>query len=113
MNAANQQQSFTLYGPYTGWIPTDIGVGSDNLARVLWTNSVDGRAVVWSVDTNGVRSNDQNFYGPFPGYTAQKLACGADGFTRLFWNNPSGITSFWHMTADNTLLTFNNYGPSF
>ena len=113
MNPDNQQQSFTLYGPYTGWIPTDIGVGSDNLARVLWTNSVDGRAVVWSVDTNGVRSNDQNFYGPFPGYTAQKLACGADGFTRLFWNNPSGITSFWHMTADNTLLTFNNYGPSF
>ena len=111
MNAQNQQQSFTLFGPYTGWIPTDIDVGSDGLARLLWTNTVDGRAIVWSVDASGNASDNQNFYGPFTGYTAQRVACGTDGFTRLTWVSTGGILSFWQMAADNTMLTFNIYGP--
>ena len=111
MNAANQEQNVTIYGPYTGWIPTDIDVGSDRLARVLWTNTVDGRAIVRSVDASGNRSNDQNFEGPFTGYTAQRVACGSDGFTRLTWVNTGSVLSFWHMAADNTMLTFNIYGP--
>ena len=113
MNEKNQEQSFFIYGPYTGWIPTDIDVGSDNLARVLWTNTVDGRAIVWSVDANGNRSDDQNFYGPFTGYTAQHLSCGSDGFTRLTWLRGDGVLSLWHLAADNTMLTFNVYGPYF
>ena len=111
MNAQNLQQSFTIYGPYTGWIPTDIDVGSDNLARVLWTNALDGRAIVWSVDASGNRSNDQNFYGPFTGYTAQHIACGSDGYTRVTWFSEDGILSFWHLAPNNTMLTFNIYGP--
>jgi hypothetical protein len=111
MNAQNLQQSFTIYGPYTGWIPTDIDVGSDNLARVLWTNALDGRAIVWSVDASGNRSNDQNFYGPFTGYTAQHIACGSDGYTRVTWLSEDGILSFWHLAPNNTMLTFNIYGP--
>jgi hypothetical protein len=113
MDATNNEQNVTVFGPYTGWIPTDIDVGSDNLARVLWTNTTDGRAVVWSVDANGNPSDNQNFYGPYPGYTAQRVACGPDGFTRLTWLSEDGILSFWHMAADNTLLTFNIYGPYF
>ena len=113
MNAQNQYESFTIYGPYTGWIPTDIDVGSDKLARVLWTNTVDGRAIVWSVDASGNRSNDLNFEGPFNGYTAQRVACGSDGFTRLTWVSTGSVLSFWHMEANNTMLTFNIYGPYF
>jgi hypothetical protein len=111
MNANNQLQGFTIYGPYTGWIPTDIDVGSDDLARVLWTNTVDGRAIVWSVDANGNPTNNTNFYGPFTGYTAQHVACGSDGYTRLTWLKGDGTLSFWHMAADNIMLTFNIYGP--
>ena len=113
MNPQNQALGSYTYGPYAGWIPTDIGVGSDKLARVLWTNTGDGRAVVWSVDASGNPSDNQNFYGPYPGYTAQRVACGPDGFTRLTWLSEDGILSFWHMAADNTLLTFNIYGPYF
>ena len=113
MNAANQQQSFTIFGPYAGWIPTDIDVGSDKLSRILWTNTVDGRAIVWSVDANGNPSDNQNFLGPFVGYTATHLACGSDGFTRLMWLRGDGILSFWHMAPNNTMLTFNVYGPYF
>jgi hypothetical protein len=113
MNPQNQALGSYTYGPYAGWIPTDIGVGSDKLARVLWTNTGDGRAVVWSVDASGNPSDNQNFYGPYPGYTAQRIACGSDGFTRLTWLSEDGILSFWHMAADNTLLTFNIYGPYF
>ena len=111
MNAQNQYQSSFLYTPHQNWLPADIDVGSDDLARILWTNSVDGRAIVWSVDANGNRSNDQNFYGPFPDYSAQRIACGSDGFTRLPWLKGDGTLSFWHMAANNTMLTFNIYGP--
>ena len=111
MNAQNQYQSSTIFGPYAGWIPTDIDVGSDHLARVLWTNTVDGRAIVWSVDASGNASDNQNFYGPFTGYTAHRVACGTDGFTRLTWVSTGGVLSFWHMASNNTILTFNIYGP--
>ena len=111
MNALNQQQSFTIFGPYAGWIPTDIDVGSDNLARLLWTNTVNGQAVVWSVDANGIPTNNQNVYGPFTGYTAQRIACGSDAYTRLMWLNGDNVLSFWSMAANNTMLTFNIYGP--
>jgi hypothetical protein len=111
MSASNQEQSFTLYGPYTNWIPTDIDVGSDKLARVLWTNTVDGRGIVWSVDANGNPTNNKNFYGPYPGYAAQRVTCGSDGFTRVTWVKGDGTLSFWHMASNNTLLTFSIYGP--
>jgi hypothetical protein len=111
MNAQNQYQSFTIFGPYTGWIPTDIDVGSDNLARLLWTNTVDGRAIVWSVDPGGNPSNNTKFYGPFNNYTAQRVACGSDGDTRLTWLKGDGTLAFWHMAVNNTMLTFNIYGP--
>ena len=113
MNSENQEQSFTIFGPYTDWIPTDIDVGSDNLARVLWTNTVDGRAIVWSVDSSGNATDNTNFYGPYPGYTAQHVACGSDGYTRLMWLSAGDMLSFWHMSADNLMLTFNIYGPYF
>ena len=111
MNVQNQYQSSTIFGPYTGWIPTDIDVGSDDLARVLWTNTVDGRAIVWSVNATGTPTNNQNFDGPFNGYTAQHVACGTDGFTRLTWLRGDGTLSFWHMSSENIMLTFNIYGP--
>jgi hypothetical protein len=111
MNAQNEYQSSTIFGPYAGWIPNDIDVGSDDLARVLWTNTVDARAIVWSVNATGTPTNNQNFYGPFNGYTAQHVACGSDGFTRLTWVKNDGTLSFWHMSSNNTMLTFNIYGP--
>ena len=111
MNAQNQQQSVFIYTPYQNWVPADIDMGSDDLARVLWTNTVDGRAIVWSMDANGKPSNNTNFYGPFNAYTAQRVACGSDGLTRVTWLRGDGTLSFWHMAADNTMLTFNIYGP--
>ena len=113
MDAQNVYQSFTIFGPYTGWIPTDMDVGSDNLARLLWTSTVDGRAIVWSVDSSGNPSDNTNFYGPYAGYAAQRVACGSDGYTRLTWLRGDGVLSFSHMSADNTMLTFNIYGPYF
>ena len=113
MNEANVQESFTLFGPYTGWIPTDLDVGSDDLARLLWTNVNDGRAVVWSVDKSGSPTNNTNFYGPYAGYSATHVACGSDGYTRLMWLNGNAVMSFWHMSSENTMLTFNIYGPYF
>ena len=113
MSPDNQQQNVFIFGPYTDWIAADIDVGSDGLARVLWTNNVDERAMVWSVDANGNPSNNENYLGPFTSYTAQRVACGSDGFTRLTWLRGDGVLSFWHMAADNTMLTFNIYGPYF
>jgi hypothetical protein len=113
MTPDNQRQGFTIYNPHQNWIPTDIDVGSDNLARVLWTNAVDGQAVVWSVDASGNRSNDQNFVGPVTGFNAQRVACGSDGFTRLMWLNGDGVLVFWDMASDNTMLTTESYGPYF
>ena len=111
LNANNTFQKNRLYGPFAGWVAADIAVGSDNLARILWTNVNDGRAVVWSVDVNGVVSNNTNSYGPYPGYTAVALGCGSDGLTRLIWANPLGIASYWMMSASNQEQSFTLYGP--
>jgi hypothetical protein len=111
LNSDNTFQTNMIYGPFAGWAATDIAIGSDNLTRILWTNVNDGRAIVWSVDANGVASNNTNFYGPYPGYTAGALACGSDGLTRLIWANPLGIASYWIMTANNQMQSYTLFGP--
>ena len=111
VGADNTFQKSMDYGPFEGWFATDLSVGSDNLVRILWTNIGDGRAVVWSVDANGVASNNTNFYGPYPGYTAVALACGSDGLTRLVWANPVGSALYWVMNAENQQESSTTFGP--
>ncbi len=86
----------------------DVGVGTDNQARLLWDN-VDGRARVQSISNTFQASNTQ-VYGP-AGYTAQRVATGSDGLTRLLWTHADGSFAVWVLNASNTPLAEPGFAP--
>ena len=77
----------------------------------VWTNTLDVRAIVWNVDANGNRSNDEYFCGPFTSYTAQRVARGSDGASWLTWLKTDSTLSFIAHASGNIMLTVTIYGP--
>jgi len=101
---------YTRYtcGPYPGWSALAVAAGSDQVPRILWTNT-DGRAALWSVNpSNGSFTHAD--YGPYTGYTAVGLAVGGDNAPRVLWAKTDGTMSLWRVAPDTT-FTHAEYGP--
>ncbi len=87
----------------------DVGVGSDNQARVL-TDNLSGQARVQSV-TNAFQASNTQVFGPLAGYMAQREATGSDGLTRLLWTHSDGSFALWVLNANNTPLSEPSFAP--
>ena len=99
------------YGPYPGYTPIAITVGSNNNTYVLWTNT-NGSMVVWRVDSNLNLVSSQGF-GPYTGWIAQGLGSGA-GQLRVIWRHTTGQAGVWAIDPNTlALLTSSAPGPYF
>ncbi len=87
----------------------DVGVGTDNQARLLWDN-LDGRARVQSI-TNSFQASNTQVFGPLAGYTAQRVATGGDGLTRLLWTHADGSFAVWVLNASNVPISEPGFAP--
>ncbi len=76
--------------------------------HLLWDNS-DGRAIVWSIDTNGSVTYSP-VYGPFAGWKATGLSTGPDGLSHLLWIKTDGTAALWDLGASGN-PTSHAYGP--
>lgn len=87
-----------------------IGVGGDNLTRLLWRN-YDSSIALWRMNADGSVAT-QYPDGPYPGWTTSSFAIGADNVPRLLWNHPAdGQMSLWRMDPTANTFTQNFYGP--
>jgi hypothetical protein len=97
LSDATPDQTYALYGPYSGWTPKAVAQGPNGSTRLLWTNS-DGRAALWNLADAHPNVTCLE-YGPYPGWTAMALAVGPDNAAHLLWDNADGRVSLWN-TAD-------------
>lgn len=91
------------------WTVTDVAVGSDGKARLLW-DQAGGATTEWSVD-NSLHVASGPVYGPLSGWIARATAAGGDGFTRILWTNTSGAVALWLEDPAGTLLKSAVFGP--
>ena len=71
----------------------DVSVGSDNKARLLFTDP-DAHLVFRTVDRAG-NSTSVGPYGPYSDWSPTAVADSADGLTRVLWNNVDGSAALW------------------
>jgi hypothetical protein len=72
------------WGPNANLAATDVAVGGDSKARLLWHDVNTGGAQVWRLDTTGGVREQQFTYDPIlPGAQATKIATGL--FSRPQW----------------------------
>ncbi len=97
------------YGPYDGWKPIKITVGTDNRVRLLWERT-DGKVSLWTI--NGPGSFDYDDYGPYPGWSVRAMSMGPDNKPRLLWTNSDANQqmSLWTITGPGQ-FQLRNYGP--
>jgi hypothetical protein len=86
----------------------DLSVGTDNRARLLFTD-LDNRAVFRSFDNSG-SSTSGGPYGPYSGWNAKAVADGSDGLTRVLWNHFDGSAALWLLGPTGNLASY-RYGP--
>lgn len=82
--------------------PQAVGVGGDNLTRLLWNNP-DGSVSLWRLNADA--SVTAYTYGPFSGWRAQSLTVGTDNVSRILWDNTSGYATVWDV--NNQGINFN------
>jgi hypothetical protein len=84
------------YGPYPGYDPIAITVGSSNNTYVLWRHT-SGSISLWKVDGN-LNLISYQTYGPYTGWRADSLSSG-NGELRLIWRYTTGDVSVWDVDA--------------
>ncbi len=82
--------------------------GSDNLQRLVWTNS-DGSMAYWR--TTATTPTGVNLFGPYPGYSPLMAATGGNNVPRILWNKTDGSMWLWNLTESSASATTENYGP--
>ncbi len=86
-----------------------IGVGGDNITRLLWNNS-DGSVSLWRINSDN--SVTAYTYGPFGGWSAQSLAVGSDNISHILWDNSGGSEIVWDVNNQGVDFKYEiGYGP--
>jgi len=111
------------YGPFTSaalpsvvisgggrWDAVSLAVGPDDLTRLEWKHSPDGRSVVWIINPNASFASTPG-YGPYGPWTASSLAAGGDDLSRLLWGDGAGRFSVWAVAADGSFASTPAFGP--
>jgi hypothetical protein len=106
-------QLFQEYGPFPGYLPIAITVGTtNNRTYVLWRHT-SGSISLWWLGPNLTFGAFQE-YGPFPGYTAESLSIDpTDNSLRVLWQHTTGLLSIWTVDANLAFVRFHEYGPFF
>jgi hypothetical protein len=105
-----------VYGPYDGWLPMALTVGSNNYTYVLWEGSngpqLTGQVAIWSLDPN-LNYVTNHTWGPYAGWKPVSISVSEDGANtlRLIWRGPQGQVSVWALDDNLDLLTVAAYGP--
>jgi hypothetical protein len=111
LNAALQHVSDIQYGPYAGWDPIAMTVGTNNNTYVLWRYT-DNSISLWRLDSNLNLVTSQT-YGPYAGWKPQGLGSGG-GQLRVIWRYTVGQLSVWSVDQSTLgLLDFETHGPFF
>lgn len=104
------------YGPYDGWVPMALTVGSNNYTYVLWESAngplLTGQISIWSLDPN-LNYVTSHVYGPYTGWNPVSISVSQDGANtlRVIWSGSQGQVSVWALDANLNLLTYAGYGP--
>ena len=99
------------YGPYPGYQPIAITVGSNNNTYVLWAHT-NGKIALWRVDNNLTGVTFQEF-GSYDGWRAQGLGSGG-GQLRVIWRYTTGQVSVWAVDPSSLAgLGSREHGPFF
>ena len=99
------------YGPYPGYDPVAITVGSNNHTYVLWTHT-NGSISLWRVDGN-LNLVTHQLFGPYDGWRAASLGSGA-GRLRVIWRHTTGQVSVWAVNPSSLAFLDNEvHGPFF
>lgn len=103
--------SFHEYGPYDGWTPMALTVGSNNYTYVLWKDG-NGSISIRSLDPN-LNYIMGHAWGPYAGWTPVSISVSQDGANtlRVIWRGTQGQVSVWTLDANLNLLTYAGYGP--
>ncbi|MEO7898800.1 MAG: WD40 repeat domain-containing protein, partial [Capsulimonas sp.] len=99
----------TEYGPYDGWAPISVGVGSNNQPRLLW-NRYDKSSAIWQASAVNDYISDKR-YALASGDIASGLAVAPDNSQRLVWTRPSGEVRFWTLSAAGDILSQSGVPP--
>jgi hypothetical protein len=111
LNASLLHVADVQYGPYPGYDPIAITVGSNNNTYVLWAHT-NGSISLWRVDSN-LNLVSYQVFGPYDGWTAQGLGSGG-GQLRVMWRYTTGQVSVWAVDPSSlALLDFEVHGPYF
>jgi hypothetical protein len=111
LNAGLLKEAGVEYGPYPGYDPIAITVGSNNNTYVLWAHT-NGSVALWMVDStlNGVAAQ---VFGPYEGWKAQGLGSGG-GQLRVIWRHTTGQVSVWAVNPSSlAVLGQGVHGPFF
>lgn len=92
----------------SGWRATDVAIGADNQARVLWGGAATGQADIWTVNSTmfGSAAPAQTL-----GATPVGDAIGHDGITRILATKTDGSTVLSLSNPDGSLLKQTTFGP--
>lgn len=92
--------SHAEYGPFAGYQPALLGVGTNTIPHILWNHN-DGAISLWN-DVQGTSDFSHAEYGPYTGYAPIALAVDSTGAPRVLWTGPNNTVSLWKVAANGT-----------
>jgi len=96
-------------GPYTGWDPAGMAVGSNNQPHLLW-NHFDGVAADWNM-TTGVNYIGNIGLGPVTAARAAGIAVGPDNTQRLLWTGLNVSAQIWTLGVNSQFVSAASFNP--
>ncbi len=91
----------TLKFANAGYVATNLAVGGDDRARLLWQKS-DGPVAVWRLNPVGNALESGVDVAAPTGYTASGFAVGSlDNKIRLFWRRDDNAAALWTLSNSN------------
>jgi len=96
-------------GPYDGWDPAGMAVGSNNQPHLLW-NHFDGVAADWNM-TTGVNYIGNIGLGPVAAARAAGIAVAPDNTQRMLWIGNNGSSQIWTLGINSQFVSAASFNP--